>query len=275
MPPRSALNITPPAAPTPEESRPLQRLRRRAGRRDRAQGGPRRLASRGLSSTICAIYLKSEAEVAMVAHLAEALGDTQTAVRIGKTRDRAGLEPRLLRLSDPLAARLHAAAPAARARLHPRHRAPGERVQLVDAVGSGCARHPAGHAGDGQARVPRLQAQVRHPPPDEGPRLQHDAGQRLHLRSHGRVHRLLRADTGGLQRRPRTGARVDQGVRRSPRRQGRPHRLDPPHPLRGDARVRAEGALQHPGLPRAARREANAVRLNADLKRISAAPASP
>ena len=30
-------------------------------------------------------YLKSEAEVAMVAHLSEALGDTQMAVRIGKT----------------------------------------------------------------------------------------------------------------------------------------------------------------------------------------------
>ena len=37
-------------------------------------------------------------------------------------------------------------------------------------------------------------------------------------------------------------------------RQGRSDRLDPSHSDRGDARVRAEGAVQHPGLPRAARR---------------------
>src|SRR4029078_3113655 len=36
-------------------------------------------------------YLKSEDEVAMVAHLAEALGDTQTAVRIGKAAIGRGL----------------------------------------------------------------------------------------------------------------------------------------------------------------------------------------
>ena len=37
-----ALNITPPAAPTRRGDRPLQRLRCRVGRRDRAQGRPRR-----------------------------------------------------------------------------------------------------------------------------------------------------------------------------------------------------------------------------------------
>ena len=46
----------------------------------------------------------------MVAHLAEALGDTQTAVRIGKAAIARGHEPRLLRLPDPFAASLHAAA---------------------------------------------------------------------------------------------------------------------------------------------------------------------
>ena len=151
----------------------------------------------------------------MVAHLAEALGDTQTAVRIGKAAIARGMNLVYYAYPDPLAAGLHAAAQAARARLHPGHRAPGERVQLGDPVGGRRARHPAGHAGDGQARVPRLQAQVRHPPPDEGPRLQHHAGQRLHLRPHGRVHRLLCADARRLQRRPRPGARMDQGVRRS------------------------------------------------------------
>ena len=75
-------------------------------------------------------HFRSEAEVAMVAHLAEALGDTQMAVRIGKTGDRARPQPLLLRLSDPLAARLHAAAHAGRARRDLRHRPPGERVQL-------------------------------------------------------------------------------------------------------------------------------------------------
>jgi soluble lytic murein transglycosylase-like protein len=33
-----------------------------------------------------------------------------------------------------------------------------------------------------------------------------------------------------------------------------PDRLDPPHSLRGDARLRAEGAVQHPDLSRAPRR---------------------
>ena len=75
--------------PRAEESRPLQRLRCGAGRRaSRARPGSTSRLARAFLNHL-RNYLKSEAEVAMLAHLAEALGDTQTAVRIGKTRHRA------------------------------------------------------------------------------------------------------------------------------------------------------------------------------------------
>ena len=90
-------------------------------------------AWRARSSIHLRNHLKSEAEVAMLAHLAEALGDTQMAVRIGKTAIARGLNLFYYAYPDPLAAGLHAAAPAARARRHLRHRPPGERVQLADA----------------------------------------------------------------------------------------------------------------------------------------------
>ena len=81
-------------------------------------------------------YLKSEAEVAMVAHLAEALGDTQTAVRIGKGAIARGLNLVLLRLPDPLDADLHTLAQASRARLPAGDCAPGERIQFAGTVRS-------------------------------------------------------------------------------------------------------------------------------------------
>ena len=49
-----ALKITPPAAPTPGGGRPLQRLRCRVGRRDRAQGRPRRQPRAGVPVSTCA-----------------------------------------------------------------------------------------------------------------------------------------------------------------------------------------------------------------------------
>jgi soluble lytic murein transglycosylase len=78
------LEITPPAAPTQEE---IARFNSsdaiRAAVLIRKAGLDVSL-SRGFLSHQ-RYYLKSEAEVAMVAHLSEALGDTQMAVRIGKT----------------------------------------------------------------------------------------------------------------------------------------------------------------------------------------------
>ena len=81
---RARLDITPPAAPTEEE---IARFNSsdaiRAAVLVRKAGLDVNLARGFLSHQ--RYYLKSEAEVAMVAHLAEALGDTQMAVRIGKT----------------------------------------------------------------------------------------------------------------------------------------------------------------------------------------------
>ncbi|TMJ76025.1 MAG: lytic transglycosylase domain-containing protein [Alphaproteobacteria bacterium] len=78
-----ALNIAPPAAPTPEE------VARFNGSDAVLAAVIARKAGLDVSLARAFLYhlrnhLKSEAEVAMVAHLAEALGDTQTAVRIGK-----------------------------------------------------------------------------------------------------------------------------------------------------------------------------------------------
>jgi peptidoglycan lytic transglycosylase len=78
-----ALNITPPAAPSPEEvTRFNQSDAVLAAVIVRKAGLDINLARAFLNHQ--RNYLSSEAEVAMVAHLAEALGDTQTAVRIGK-----------------------------------------------------------------------------------------------------------------------------------------------------------------------------------------------
>ena len=249
----TALKVDPPAAPTPEEIARFNGL-------DTVKAAV--IADKvGLDhATVRAFlvqlrtHMRSEAEVAMLAHLAEEIGDTQMAVRIGKYGVAPGLQPHLLRLPGAPVAGLPAAAPAAGDRRDPGDRPAGERVQHRDDVARRRARHPAGDAGDGPARVPRLQDPLRHRQAHEGPRLQHHAGQRLHLRPHGRVPRLLHPGDCRLQRRAGAGARVDPRVRRSARSQGRSHRLDPPHSLPGDARVRAEGALQYPGLPRQARR---------------------
>ena len=87
---RADLKIAPPAAPTPEE----------IARFNSSDAVLAAVIARkaGLDISIPRAflyhlrdYLKSEAEVAMVAHLAEALGDTQTAVRIGKAAIARGL----------------------------------------------------------------------------------------------------------------------------------------------------------------------------------------
>jgi soluble lytic murein transglycosylase len=78
------LEITPPAAPTEAEI-----ARFNASDAVKAavlvrKAGLDASLSRAFFTSL-RTHLKSEAEVAMLAHLAEALGDTQTAVRIGKT----------------------------------------------------------------------------------------------------------------------------------------------------------------------------------------------
>jgi soluble lytic murein transglycosylase len=86
----SALSITPPATPTAEEIARFNNL-------DAVQAIV--LADKaGLDRTVRYAFLnhlrfhfKTEAEAAMLAHLAEALGDTQMAVRIGKTAIGRGL----------------------------------------------------------------------------------------------------------------------------------------------------------------------------------------
>lgn len=79
----NALRLTPPAAPTEDE------IARFVGSDAVKAAVLSRKARLDVSVTRAFLYhlryyLKSEAEVAMVAHLAEALGDTQAAVRIGK-----------------------------------------------------------------------------------------------------------------------------------------------------------------------------------------------
>ena len=79
----STLRVTPPATPTPEEIA-------RFNGSDAVQAAVvARKAGLDISLVRAFLnhlryHLKTEAEVAMVAHLAEALGDTQSAVRIGK-----------------------------------------------------------------------------------------------------------------------------------------------------------------------------------------------
>ncbi len=85
-----ALKIAPPAAPTDEE------VARFNGSDAVRAAVIARKAGLDISLSRAFLYhlrnhLKSEAEVAMVAHLAEALGDTQTAVRIGKAAIARGL----------------------------------------------------------------------------------------------------------------------------------------------------------------------------------------
>ena len=86
----SALPITPPATPTAEESARFNGL-------DAVQA-IMLVEKAGLDRSLryaffnhLRIYFKTEAEAAMLAHLAEALGDTQLAVRIGKTAIGRGL----------------------------------------------------------------------------------------------------------------------------------------------------------------------------------------
>jgi soluble lytic murein transglycosylase len=84
------LRIVPPATPTPEE------LTHFNGSDAVLAAVIARKAGLDISLSRAFLYhlrntLKSEAEVAMLAHLAEALGDTQTAVRIGKSAIARGL----------------------------------------------------------------------------------------------------------------------------------------------------------------------------------------
>lgn len=86
----SALPITPPATPTAEESARFNGL-------DAVQA-ILLIEKAGLDRSLryaffnhLRFYFKTEAEAAMLAHLAEALGDTQLAVRIGKTAIGRGL----------------------------------------------------------------------------------------------------------------------------------------------------------------------------------------
>jgi peptidoglycan lytic transglycosylase len=84
------LRIVPPATPTPEE------LARFNGSDAVLAAVIVRKAGLDVSLSRAFLYhlrnaLKSEAEVAMLAHLAEALGDTQSAVRIGKSAIARGL----------------------------------------------------------------------------------------------------------------------------------------------------------------------------------------
>jgi len=85
-----ALRITPPAAPTAEEITRFNSSDAVLAAVIARKAGLDISLSRAFLHHLRA-YLKSEAEVAMVAHLSEALGDTQTAVRIGKAAIARGL----------------------------------------------------------------------------------------------------------------------------------------------------------------------------------------
>ena len=200
-------------------------------------------------------HLKSEAEVAMLAHLAEALGDTQMAVRIGKTAIARGMN--LVYYAYPIHS-LPAYTPL---------RQPPEPAVIFGIARQESEFNSLTMSGAGARGILQVMpVTAKHVCRDykikcDIPRLMKDPAYNTMLGSAyisdrmDEFTRLLRADAGRLQRRARPGARMDQGVRRSARRQGRSDRLDPPHPLRGDARVRAEGALQHPDLPRPPGRE--------------------
>ena len=103
---------------------------------------------------------KDEAWAAMSAHFARVTGDTQTAVRIGKSADRERPEHGLLQLSGARVAEIHSPAPAARdgdaAGARPARDGIQQRYGLERRRGG----HPAGHEGDRQPHLPRLQDQV-------------------------------------------------------------------------------------------------------------------
>jgi soluble lytic murein transglycosylase len=78
------LDITPPAAPTETEIARFNGSDAVKAAVLVRKAGLDVSVSRAFFTSL-RLHLKSEAEVAMLAHLAEALGDTQTAVRVGKT----------------------------------------------------------------------------------------------------------------------------------------------------------------------------------------------
>ena len=83
-PDRGALDLKPPAAPTPEEIARFNGLDAVKAAVFAHKAGLDASIERAFLFHL-RNYFDTEAEVAMVAHLAEAFGDTQTAVRVGKT----------------------------------------------------------------------------------------------------------------------------------------------------------------------------------------------
>ena len=106
--------------------------------------------------------------------------------------DRQRPEHDLLQLSGARAAEVHAAASATGDGDAARPGAPGDGVPQRYRVDRRCRRHPAGHEGDGQPHLPRLQDQVHACAAADRRFLQHHDCFGLRRRSHGRMAGLIR-----------------------------------------------------------------------------------
>ena len=250
----SGLQITPPATPTAEEIARFNGL-------DAVQAIV--LADKaGLDRSVRYAFLnhlrfhfKTEAEAAMLAHLAEALGDTQMAVRIGKTAIGRGLN--LMYYAYPVH-RLPAYTPLRR---------PAETAFILGIARQESEFNISTFSGAGARGILQVMPiTARHICRDyklkcDIPRLMTDAAYNTMMGSAYIADRMdeftgsyvltlagYNAGPGRAREWIREFGDPRHGRRRS-------HRLDPSHSDRGNARVRAEGAVQHPDLSRTSGRD--------------------
>ena len=265
--------VKPPAAPKADADRPLHAARCRARRGDRAQGRAR-----------------SRHRPRVPGRPAAALDDAKPSSpwsriwpkrsatrrwRCASPRPRSAAGYNLMTYSairctpSRRSRRCEAAAGNAAAA---RHRPPGERVQRADHVGGRRARHPAGDADHRAARLPDYKIKC------DIPRLMTDNSYNTMMAAAyigDRMGEFQGSYVLGIAGYNAGPGRARQWIRefgdpRDPKR--RSDRLDPSHPLRGDARVRAEGVVERAGLPRAAGERADR---RSGSPRIWRGPAAP
>ncbi len=250
----NSLKIAPPAAPTAGGDRPLQRPRCGACRRDRPQGRPRPLPGARLPAAAAPAPQDRGRGRHGGAPGRGAWATRRSAVRIGKSAIARGLN--LIYYAYPVH-RLPAYTPLRR---------PPETAFILGIARQESEFNTTTLSGAGARGILQVMPiTARHVCRDyklkcDIARLMKDAAYNTMMGSAYISDRmdefsgsyvLTLAGYNAGPGRAREWIREFGDPRDSP---GRSDRLDPPHPLRGDARLRAEGAVQHPDLPRAPRR---------------------
>ncbi len=213
-----------------------------------------RLTAAGRESRALIFYrhladtLTDPAEIALLAAMADAAGEHQVALQIGKTAAVRGMPVETL--AFPVAAipanaktpnvekSLVYAVARQESAFNPGRNQPGRR-----------ARAPATHAGD---RPPGRQVHWRalfEDAADRGPRLQRHPRRRAPRRSGRQLRRLLRHDRRRLQCRRQPRRRLGQAARRPARSEGRCGRLDRVDPVHRDAQLCPARHGKPAGLP--------------------------